>query len=186
MRKSVLTVMAIMLFMICGCNNKSKNQPTPSMEVKPVTTVTDSMTYGHCGEGTAMNTVELMLANGQSCTYTLTDGNYTGDVLGGLNVGDSLAIISHRTVDGMPMADMIVNVTSLMARWVSLDHTLTLFQGGKATTKTAEAEPVTEWRLCNGKLIIGPDTFNIATLGPDSLYLTNKGKTTGYRRMNEE
>lgn len=182
MRKSALTA-AIALLAIYGCNNKSKQQPTPVMEVKTVAAETDSMVYGICGEGTAMNTVELTLTDGKSRSYTLTDGDNSDDVLGGLNVGDSLAVLSRRSVDGMPMADKVVNITSLMARWVSLDQTLALFEGGKATTKTTEAEPVTQWRLCNGKLVIGPDTFGIATLGPDSLYLTHKGKTTGYRRI---
>lgn len=173
--------------MLCACSGKSDKQK-PQMELRQQTVEkTDSMAYGTCGEGTAMHTVELIGADGNSRSYTIDGGESgaAGTVLGGLNVGDSLAIMSRHDVDGMPMADIVVNITSLTGRWVSLGQTLTLYKEGKALTKAKEAKTVVNWRLCNGQLLIGKDTFDISTLGHDSLYLRQGATVTGYRKMPE-
>lgn len=38
----------------------------------------------------------------------------------------------------------------------------------------AETNPWTEWKICNGKLLLNKDTSAIDNLGADSLYLENK------------
>lgn len=186
MKSSGWIVVVVCAVAFCSCSNKSKKQET-QMEIKSQTVeVADSMVYGTCGEGTAMHTVELVGADGKSCSFTLNGGaKESGRVLGGLNVGDSLAVLSRHKSEGMPFAEVVVNVTSLADRWVSLNQTLILYKDGKAITKEKESKPVVSWKLFNGHLVVGKDTFAIRTIGSDSLYLVKGQTVTGYRRMSE-
>ena len=45
-----------------------------------------------------------------------------------------------------------------------------------------EPKPYTEWSICNGKLVLSADTFDIYALGADSLYLENAEGIYGYKR----
>ena len=56
-------------------------------------------------------------------------------------------------------------------------------EGGNVISNTGEPKPYTEWKILNGKLILTPDTFDIYTLGPDSLYLENDKGIYGYKRL---
>lgn len=190
MKRLTVFLLAATALLTIACNGKvgGRQAQTPQDTVAADTTDTatathaeqDSMLYGFCGEGMAMNTVELVTHNGKSRSFTL---NNSGNVLGGLEAGDSIAILSQGRSGGMPTANVVVNISSLMGRWVSLNHSFTLYRGGRATTKLKEGAPLVTWELCNGKLIIAGDTFAIRTLGPDSLYLKHGKTTTGYRRM---
>jgi len=179
MRLRMMVVVAFTAMVFCACDNKNKKREEPLMVEKETVAVADSMLYGTCGEGSAMHTLELVAADGKSRSFTLEGGK----VFGGLLAGDSVAVLSRRSVDGTPLADIVVNITSLADRWVSLDQTLELHKDGKALTKAKEGNPIVDWRLCNGRLVIGADTFAIRTLGPDSLYLVKGKELTGYRRM---
>lgn len=175
----VLLAAVAATMVMTGCTEKKNAAPAQEAEQTPA----DSMVYGHCGEGTAMNTLELVTPDGHSTTYTLDDGEQTTEALGGLNAGDSMAVMAGGNIDGMPVAREVVNITSLMGRWSSLDYSFALLDGGKMTSEGREALPAGNWRLLNGKLIIGETAYTIKTLGPDSLYLVNGKTTTGYRRL---
>lgn len=184
MRLKTILCIAVAALTMVGCNSKKeKAQQTVG---QTVTAEVDSMVYGTCGEGTAMNTIELIDTAGTAHTFTLDGGDAkSGNVIGGLNVGDSLAVLADGESDGTPFAQTVINITTLTDRWVSLDRQLTLYKEGRAVTQAAEAKNVVSWRLLNGRLIIGADTLTIKVLGPDSLYLENKGNITGYRRISE-
>lgn len=49
-----------------------------------------------------------------------------------------------------------------------------------------EPKPYTEWKILNGKLILSSDTFDIYSLGADSLYLENTEGIYGYKRLSKE
>lgn len=180
-RIPLFLLIAFVAITMINCSNKAKQ---PKISTKPTTVADkDSMVYGRCGEGTAMHTVELIQAEGKSTSFTLESEIASSNVLGGLTVGDSLAILSRTNSDGQPFADIVINLTSLEARWSNLNTTLSIYKDGKALTEGQEKKPMTAWRLHNGRLVIGTDTFTIRILGPDSLYLEQKGKVVGYRKM---
>lgn len=170
---------ALTVAVFCACANKNKKQEQPRIIERETVAVADSMLYGTCGEGSAMHTLELVGTDGTSRSFTLEHGK----VLGGLLAGDSVAVLPRKNVDKALAASIVVNVTSLADRWVSLDQTLELHSDGTALTKAKEGNPMVNWRLCNGRLVIGIDTFDIRTLGPDSLYLVKGNTVMGYRRM---
>lgn len=179
MRLRIIVAVAFTMAAFCACGDKNKKREEPRIVEKKTVGVADSMLYGKCGEGTAMHTLELVGADGTSRSFTLEDGK----VLGGLLAGDSVAVLPRKNIDKAPAAKIVVNVTSLADRWVSLDQTLELHSDGTAMTKAKEGNPMVDWRLCNGRLVIGTDTFSIRTLGPDSLYLVKGKAVMGYRRM---
>ena len=80
-------------------------------------------------------------------------------------------------------AKKIINLTSLLGLWSSLDKQFEIIEGGTVVSNTGEPKPYTEWKIINGKLVLSPDTFDIYSLGPDSLYLENDNGIYGYKRM---
>lgn len=182
--KSLLLLLCAMI--IAGCNNNKKN--TPIIEFVEDSTVVDSTVYGRCGDGTAMHTLELVTDKGDTIVYTLEGTDTCSNVQGGLFVGDRIAVIGER-VKGLNedmFAKKVINLTSLLGVWSSLDRKFEIVEGGAVVSDTGEPKPYTEWKILNGKLILSSDTFDIYTLGPDSLYLENNDGIYGYMRMQKE
>lgn len=178
--KFILTFLCIMI--IFGCNDNKKK--TSTIEVLSDSTEIDSTIYGKCGDGTAMHTLELVTDKGDTIVYTLEGLDTCTNVQGGLFVGDRLAVIG-RHVDGLNeemFAEKVINLTSLQGEWSSLNKKFEILEGGAVVSNTGEPKPYTEWKILNCKLILVPDTFEIYTLGPDSLYLENEKGIYGYKR----
>lgn len=168
---------------IAGCNNSKKSAPV--IEVLPNdSTVADTTVYGRCGDGTAMHTLELITDKNDTIVYTLEGLDTCTNVQGGLFVGDRLAVIGTR-VEGLNeemFAEKVINLTSLIGVWSSLDKRFEIREGGAVVSNTGEPKPYTEWKILNGRLILTPDTFDIYELGPDSLFLENDKGIYGYKR----
>ncbi len=170
------------VLIVAGCNDKRKNVPV--MDIVTDSTETDSTVYGRCGEGTAMHTLELVTDKGDTVVYTLEGEDTCANVLGGLFVGDKIAVIGEH-VDGLNedmFAKKVINLTSLLGTWESLDKNFEILEGGAIVSTSGEPR-YTEWKILNGQLILSPDTFDIYSLGPDSLYLENDRGIYGYKRL---
>ena len=182
--KSLILFMCAMI--IAGCNDKKKSVPV--IKIAGDSTVVDTTVYGKCGDGTAMHTLELVTDKGDTIVYTLEGTDTCSNVQGGLFVGDRIAVIGER-VKGLNedmFAKKVINLTSLLGVWSSLDRKFEIVEGGAVVSDTGEPKPYTEWKILNGKLILSSDTFDIYTLGPDSLYLENNDGIYGYMRMQKE
>lgn len=179
----LLIICTLIMF---SCNNNNRN--TPVIETSSDSTVVDSTVYGRCGEGTAMHTLELITDKGDTIVYTLEGLDTFSNVQGGLFVGDRIAVIGKH-VDGLNeemYAEKVINLTSLLGVWSSLDKKFEIAEGGNVISTTGEPRPYTEWKILNGKLILTPDTFDIYSLGPDSLYLENDKGIYGYKRLQKK
>ncbi len=177
------TLLFFCILIIAGCNEKKKNMPV--INVLSDTTETDTTVYGRCGDGTAMHTLELITDRGDTIVYTLEGTDTCANVQGGLFVGDRMAVIGEH-VKGLNeemFAKKIINLTSLIGTWSSLDKKFEIVEGGTVVSNTGEPKPYTEWKILNGRLILTPDTFDIYQLGPDSLYLECKDGIYGYKRV---
>lgn len=184
------TFKSLLLFLlvavVAGCVDKRKNAPVIEMLTDSVSV--DSTVYGRCGEGTAMHTLELITDKGDTIVYTLEGIDTCANVQGGLFVGDRIAVIGER-VEGLNeymFAKKVINLTSLLGVWSSLDKKFEIIEGGTVVSNTGEPKPYTEWQILNGRLILSPDTFDIYALGPDSLYLENNNGIYGYKRVTKE
>lgn len=179
----VALFVATLLFAACSGNKKT----APVAEViDGDETVADTTIYGKCGESTAMRTLELITDKGDTLSFMLETTDTCATVQGGLFVGDRLAVIGTRDATGNLFAQKVINLTSLLGKWVSIDKSFEIKEGGVIASDIKEPKPYTEWKILNGHLVISADTFDIYTLGPDSLYLENVKGIYGYKRMPKE
>lgn len=181
--------LAFMAAVVVACKDKKPNPDNlPVVNTKKLkTTEGDSTAYGTCVDATS-NTVSILTNNGDTVQYVCADV-YDDDgavvnkvVKGGKFVGDRMAIIGHAGKEEN-LAYNIINITSLMGRWTSLDRDFEIKDGGVVESSVeAETNPFTAWHIFNGKLILSKDTFDICELGPDSLLLESSKGIFGYKR----
>ncbi len=181
------TLPLVLLSCLMACNgNKQKANDT---DATTTDAATDSTLYGICGEGTAMHTLQLITLTGDTLNLSLLPDDAddpdadAATVNGGLMCGDHLAVLATTTADG-PVATKVINLTSLMGRWTSISRNFVIEEGGVVTSDVkAETHPYTSWKIYNGQLLLGRDTFNIVTLGPDSLAIENHNGIYLYKRQ---
>ena len=167
------------LIILAGCNQKKEkvHATTDNQEQ-----TADSTVYGVCGDGTSMHSLEIITDAGDTLTYAIIDDEYADDgtsatpvsrVEGGLMAGDKMAVTGHKA-DGELIADNVINVTSLLGRWTSIDKNFEIEEGGTVRSSVkAETNPWTSWKILNGQLLLNRDTFDVVSLGADSLYIEN-------------
>ncbi len=191
-RFNLLTLTAITLAALLACGGTAPQQTTVNEE--QTIADSDSTLYGS-GE-TKGNALSLTCDNGKCLTLRLIDEGDTAviggqiaptNVLGGLFVGDRLAVMTAYDGAGARYAKTVVNLTSLMGRWQSDSQGFTLEEGG--TVSRAKGCRYAEWRMHNGRLILRPtpdavaDTFDIYDLTADTLFLENEIAIYGYTRQ---
>ena len=146
--------------------------------------IVDTTVYGVCGDGTSMHSLQLVTDAGDTLTYTILDseadldgevsGGIVSNVEGGLMSGDKVAVTGMK-IDGELIANRVINVTSLLGHWTSLDKNFEIEEGGTVRSNVkAETSPWTSWKILNGQLLLNRDTFDITSLGADSLYIENQ------------
>ena len=183
--KRALPLMLLSCLMACNGNKQKANDT----DATTTDAATDSTLYGICGEGTAMHTLQLITLTGDTLNLSLLPDDAddpdadAATVNGGLMCGDHLAVLATTTADG-PVATKVINLTSLMGRWTSISRNFVIEEGGVVTSDVkAETHPYTSWKIYNGQLLLGRDTFNIVTLGPDSLAIENHNGIYLYKRQ---
>lgn len=175
-----------LVLVLAACDAKKKQQIEDTDEVVEVN---DTTVYGVCGEGTSMHSLEIITDAGDTLVYTLlsqdaeTEVETPSDVQGGLMAGDKMAVTGHKTADEL-VADRVINVTSLLGHWTSIDKNFTIEEGGTVHSAVkAETTPWTSWKILNGSLLLNRDTFCIECLSADSLYLENANGIFTFKRQ---
>lgn len=182
--KKIFVVMIVAAVAFCtSCNNKKHQVPTLKAPVEGADE-TDSTVYGVCGDGTSMHSLQLITDMGDTIEYMMIDADDNeSEVAGGLMCGDRLAIVGKKTADGT-IAEKVINMTSLTGRWTSIDKNFVIEEGGTVVSSIkAETEPWTNWKIFNGKLLLNKDTFDVVTLGADSLAIENRNGIFVYKRQ---
>lgn len=175
-----------LVLVLAACDAKKKQQIEDTDEVAEVN---DTTVYGVCGEGTSMHSLEIITDAGDTLVYTLlsqdaeTEVETPSNVQGGLMAGDKMAVTGHKTADEL-VADRVINVTSLLGHWTSIDKNFTIEEGGTVHSAVkAETNPWTSWKILNGSLLLNRDTFAIDGLSADSLYLENANGIFTFKRQ---
>lgn len=182
-----IAVAALVLFATNSCKDK-KTTPVistnDSLEVEE--DMADTTIYGVCGEGTTMHELQLITDTGDTINAFIDDTE-PNIVKGGLLSGDRIALIASEGDDGEMVAQQIINLTSLLGKWTSLDKNFEIIEGGEVKNNVkAELNPWTSWKILNGKLLLNKDTFQIDNLGSDSLMLENNQGIFVFKRYSEE
>lgn len=175
MKKSqyLVVMLALSAMLTIGCKEKQTANIAP---VKDTTEIaeTDTTIYGLCGEGTTMHSLELITNEGDTLSFLIDDEDPDFDaVKGGLLAGDKLAVVRKYDADE-PTVEKVINLTTLEGKWTSLDRNFEIVEGGEVlSTLQSESNPYTSWKILNGQLLMGRDTFDVLTLGADTLELEN-------------
>ena len=180
----MLFFMAVMLS-TTGCRQTSPSAEavadSDTVIVADTLLEVDSTVYGICGEGTAMHTLELITDGGDTLYYTMRVEE-DAQIVGGLMVGDRMAVMGKEKDHGL-VAQKIINLTTLLGKWTSLDKNFEIVEGGLVNSNVeAESNPWVSWKILNGKLLLNTDTFDIVDLGADSLYIENEKGIFVYKR----
>lgn len=184
MKYSGFIIIALFLSgIMVGCMDKKSQNSVQNTEER-VDAEPDTTIYGVCGEGTAMHTLQLITDVGDTLEFALLDGyDMPSDVQGGLMAGDRMAVVGTM-MDGERVATKVINVTTLLGKWVSIDKNFEIEEGGTVKSNVkAETKSWTSWKIFNGHLLLNTDTFDINSLGADSLYLENKDGIFVYKRQ---
>lgn len=182
-----ISLVVIALFAINSCkNNSAKPVISTSDSLDVDEDIADTTIYGVCGEGTSMHNLQLITDSGDTLDVFIDDEN-PDIVKGGLLSGDRIALIADESKEGQVTAQSIINLTSLLGKWTSIDKNFEIIEGGEVKNNVkAEQNPWTSWKILNGKLLLNKDTFQIDKLGPDSLYLENNVGIFTFKRNSEE
>lgn len=174
MKKLVYIAIAlVVMFAANSCKEKKVTSVISTNDSVEVEEMNDSTIYGVCGEGTSMHSLELCSDEGDTLSVFIDDVD-PSIVQGGLMAGDRIALLAYKAQDGEMVARKVINLTSLLGKWISLDKNFDLLEGGVVKNNVkAETNPWTSWKILNGKLLLNKDTFDIDNLGPDSLLLEN-------------
>ena len=172
---------AIVLFCVVSCTGKKDANNSRFVQEEDVA---DSTVYGVCGEGTMMHMLQLITSLNDTVEVAINDedASLQTQLVGGLMAGDRMAVTMLKTYDGF-VAQRIINITSLVGKWSSIDKNFELTEDGEVHSHvTSEANAWTAWRILNGQLLLNRDTFDVITLGADSLELENRDGIFLYKR----
>ena len=183
MKKSIISTAVFgCLALLSSCNGGKTDSTEPQRDTLNAG-IADSTVYGKCGVGTMMNTLELVTDDGKTLTFTI-DEEKGSDVQGGMMSGDRMAVTYYKTADEN-IAHKVINLTTLLGRWTSLDKNFTINEDGSIESNIqAESKPYTAWTICNARLILNTDTFDVLSLGADSLELESAKGIFVYKRQN--
>ncbi|MBR5351090.1 MAG: hypothetical protein IK124_07650 [Prevotella sp.] len=175
--------LCLVLFMmgITACNDK-KSAPVLDSDMTDSIEVVDTTLYGRCGDGSAMHTLEL-ITDENDTLIIMVNTDSVMSVRGGMAVGDRMAAIVYKDEDDVMRSNMVVNLTTLLGKWVALDRSFEILEGGIVEGDTHEPHPYREWKINNGRLVLSTDTFSVYELGVDSLLLENDRGIYCYKRL---
>ena len=157
MKKILLMAFAAVMFTQCG--NKTAQNQAPAEEEDTISVVENEvMVFGICGEGSAMNTLEVITDTGDTLNLSLEKAKEEGHVYGGYSVGDRIAVYLQKK-DNEPL--VVINETTLMGNWLMpnpIDGSSTLGMsikdGGIAESINQPTIIFKTWKIVNGQLEI--------------------------------
>ena len=165
MKRTFYFIMSLFILAVAiSCkDSKPKSMMSETEEAEDSVATNDSTIYGTMVDG-GMNSIVLLTDHGDTLEV----------VKGGKINGDRFAIIGYKEYGDNFMRSAI-NLTSLLGNWSSLDRNFEIKEGGSVTSSLqSEKNPWTAWKIWNGKLILSKDTFDVESLGADTLSLENK------------
>ncbi len=199
MKKSGLMAFIAAVMLLSGCGGE--NRQTPDSAGEDSSTVyfnAEKTVFGICGEGSAMNTLQMITDSGDTLSLSITDAKENGKVLGGYACGDRMAVLLN---DDKTVAQLVINETTLLGNWVMpnpLDGSsfvgISLKDGGIAESIDQSTIVYKTWRIVNGRIEIqsvregGGDeeeinVYDIVKLDADSLVYKNEEDLFEYGRL---
>jgi hypothetical protein len=186
----------IVLSLMISCKEAPKQQASQeNNELEVEYAFRDSTIYGFCGEGSAMNTLQLITDTGDTITVSVTKARDRNKVLGGYAVGDEIAILVNKDTTE---ATLVINKSVLHGDWImpnpidgSSETGIRILRGGLAESIDQSSIIYKSWRIFNGQLQVqatredGIDmeefmVYDIVKLTNDSLVISDDDDTFEY------
>lgn len=192
----ICMIMATIVLMMGSCGNKSQQVPFDNGDSTDY--AVDSTLYGICGEGTSMNSLQMITDTGDTLTIDISAAREKGKVLGGLQVGDRMAVVPN---GDKTEAKIVINQSTLLGNWVmpnpidGIDEVgIRIKEGGIAESIDQSSIIYRTWRLVRGKLEIvlvrdgandveEQEYYDIVKLQADSLVYCDEEETYEYSRQ---
>ncbi len=188
---------ACMVLTMVSCGGKSQQVPFDNGDSIDIVNA-DPTIYGICGDGTAMNTLQLITDMGDTLTLDISEAQEEGQVFGGMQAGDRMAVLPGKD---QTTAAKVINQATLLGNWVMpnpLDGSdevgISIKEGGIAESIDQTNITYKTWRLSKGQLEIvlvregGSEEdetclYDIVKLGADSLVFKTKEETLEFSRQ---
>lgn len=194
---SFLCVVSALIVLFGSCGNKTEKVPFDNGD-SAYAAKDDPTLFGVCGVETSMNTLQLITDTGDTLQLDLTNARDNEKVLGGLQVGDRMAVIAN---DDCTEAVIVINQAALLGNWVmpnpidgSDEVGICIKEGGIAESIEQSTIIYKTWKLTRGKLEIvlvregGTEEeetylYDLVKLTPDSLIYKDADDTFEYSRQ---
>ncbi|MGN1262713.1 MAG: lipocalin family protein [Prevotella sp.] len=197
MKKTFYWCMLVVGMTTASCSNKPQ-QIHQEENPDTITVVSQNKTvFGLCGEGSAMNTLQLLTDSGDTLSLDLSTAKENNNIFGGYECGDKMAVL---LTNDRSSAELVINETTLLGNWVMpnpLDGSSTvgisLKDGGIAESIDQSTIIYKTWKIVDGSLEIqgvregGGDieetnVYKIVKLDADSLIYKNEEDLFEYSR----
>lgn len=194
----IMTLVSAVAFTISSCGGKTQQVPFDNGDSTDMNATQDPTIYGVCGEGTAMNTLQVVTDLGDTIQMDITYARENNQVFGGLQVGDRMAIVPNAK---KTEALVVINQAALLGNWVMpnpLDGSdevgFRIKEGGIVEGIEQSSLTYKTWRLVRGKLELvdvreggGEEEevtlYDLVRLTPDSLILKDSEDIYEYGRQ---
>lgn len=187
MRKLVVILMAVAaVAVILGCGGGGSKSAGRSVagEYANGGVAVDSTYYGLVTKVDMQRWFQMLADGGDTLSFSLPEVSDSDEVIvmGGITVGDRLAVTAQRLYDGSLHATKVINLTTLIGSWKYEDSMLEFLEGGDLNTEGERMKMYAEWRIFNGHLLLSKDTFDIYELTADSLWLEDRDGIYDFER----
>lgn len=149
-RLFVLPAVFAAMFLLTCCSGRSSREETEGMKD---TAEVDSTVFGICGDGSSMNTLQLITGNGDTLSLELVAAYDAGRVFGGYAAGDCMAVILSADSTA---ALLVINETTMEGKWMLAGNGNATMQMGKNGSIVSSGMPVrySSWSIVCGKLVM--------------------------------
>lgn len=194
----VAAMVLVTMTTVIGCDNRNKAQgPTYLADSATVEGKQNKTLFGVCGDGSAMNTLQLITDNGDTLFIALHDTREKGKVFGGYAAGDRMAVMTN---DAKTEANIVINESTLLGNWIMPDPIdgssevgFSIKDGGVMESINQMSLIYKSWKIFNGQLevvsmreggseIDETEYYDLVQLDPDSLVFCNQEDTFMYSR----
>ena len=189
---------AVAAMTLNSCGKKAAQQEVVTETETPAAVYVnrDTTLYGLCGDGSAMNTLQLITDVGDTVILSTAEANDLGMCFGGFQGGDRMAVI----LKDESTALMVINQSAMLGDWVmpnpmdgSSEMGIRIMEGGIAESIDQPSVIFRSWKLYNGRLEIvsvreggaekvETNLYDIVSIGPDSLVYRDAEDTYEYSR----
>lgn len=194
----VVMLVAAVVMTMSSCGGKTQQVPFDNGDSIDMSAMQDPTIYGVCGEGSAMNTLQIVTDLGDSIVLDLNYARENNQVFGGLQAGDRMAVVPNSK---KTEALIVVNQADLLGNWVMpnpLDGSdevgFRIKEGGILEGIEQSSLTFKTWRLVRGKLETVAvregggeeeevNIYDLVKLTPDSLILKDSDDTYEYGRQ---